>query len=255
MTHMAEKHTRAGRRRWGPIALALLVAGCGTVAPPANPPGTPVVAGAAGAADSLSIRAIELAETATGERLRLETSGPMVWTSYRDADGNLVVELPNARPSAAVAALELEGLLVESARVEVRDSGDRPLSRMVVRTHGETEHAVTAEASSLLVDLVPVGTPSGAFQVASVQLSEAGYALQEPAEPLPREGSESEMDDDPPMESLSAAADASGFEEADPTPAVSGSPDAPIPGPEPTGPPATRLDGVEVTRENGTSVV
>ena len=38
---------------------------------------------------------IEVREAAPGAVIELTADQPLVWTSYRDADGNVVVELPN----------------------------------------------------------------------------------------------------------------------------------------------------------------
>jgi type IV pilus assembly protein PilQ len=104
----------------------------------------------------LEIQAVELFDGAPGMQLEVSTSGELVWTSYRDASGNLIVELPNSVPTATLADLSLTRGLVESAHLQVREEGEEPLTRLVVRTSAEAEHHVAADSGRLVVDLTPV---------------------------------------------------------------------------------------------------
>src|SRR5690349_23330551 len=45
------------------------------------------------------IRSVDLREGAPEVYVDLEASAPLVWTSYRNADGRVIVELPNAVPA------------------------------------------------------------------------------------------------------------------------------------------------------------
>lgn len=148
----------------------------------------------------------------------------LVWTTYRDAEGNLVVELPNSVPGTAVQDLAKAEGLVSGVAVELLEDGDRPLTRLVVRTRDETEHSLTTQGSGLRLQLVPVGY-EGPVTLAYEPLAE----------------------DQPIAEPLSAPAQAA----ATTTPPVTrsgdyGTPDAPYVGPPPSGVAATRLTGVEI---------
>ncbi len=151
------------RRSWpaaGRRALLMLVAfgaaATPIVASPATlttPPATESVTG------PLEIQAVELHDEALGVQVEVSTSGELVWTSYRDANGNLVVELPNSRPVAQLAELDFARGMVESAKLQVRDEQDGPLTQLVVRTTTEAEHFVAADGSRLVVDVTPLATP------------------------------------------------------------------------------------------------
>ena len=162
-------------------------------------------------------------------------SGPLVWTSYRDPDGNLVIELPNSLPAPGLADLDLSQGLIESARVEVQDGGDRPLTRLVIKTFSEAEHSVAAEGTHLLVDLMPLRQVEiAAVDPTAVDLAPQAaapsalpdLAVVSPADSVALEGSE-----DP------------------------GTAESPELGPPPTGVSATQLQSVEVSEENGAPVV
>ena len=89
----------SGRRRLASALVALAIAACsGAPAPQAGAADVgdaPADAGAAAA--QVEIESVELIPAAAGATVELLTTGPLVWTTYRDADENLVVELPNSR--------------------------------------------------------------------------------------------------------------------------------------------------------------
>ncbi|MDH3684078.1 MAG: type IV pilus secretin PilQ, partial [Acidimicrobiia bacterium] len=186
-----------------------------------------------------------------GSQLSVASSGPMIWTSYRDIEGNLIIELPNSKPSAEVASLELEDKLVASAHVQVEESGDRPLTRLVVRTRNQAEHSVTADGTRLLVDLMPVAGARGAttdnvvadYPVdVSTNLGQGGVDY----EPV------SSIADSfhAPVENLAMlevdSPSASALASATPGPQM---------GPSPSGVPATQLKGIEVATSSGATTV
>jgi type IV pilus assembly protein PilQ len=183
------------------------------------------------------IRALEVREGAPDAIVELEAGGPLVWTSFRNADGQVVLELPNAVPAASVSDLSPADGVVASVRVERQEDGSRPLTRLLVATREEVEHSVTAEANRLQLRLMPVES-AGAEAVASVQEPLAEPEPSSPAlsfEPLAEEPAEA-------MEPVAAAP-------------IAGTPDAPAVGPAPAGVRATRLEGVEVLASDGATVV
>src|SRR5688500_11793911 len=170
---------------------ALALAGCASSAPPAKrtAPGTAAAASAAAPAARppipdaapVEITSIELAEGAPGVRVDLVASGPVVWTSYRDTDGALVVELPNTVPSAGVTTARPAADLVASVEVTHEASAQRPLTRVTVRGREEVEYNLTGEGNRLRLALVPMAADA----VAAVAAEAAVAAAPPPAEPAP----------------------------------------------------------------------
>src|SRR5882724_891543 len=102
------------------------------------------------------IRSLEVREGAPEVYVDVKSSAAPVWTSFRNAQGQVVIELPNTVPAAAVADLAPADGLVASIKVQRENDGSRPLTRLVVETRQEVEHAVTAENLDLHVRLTPV---------------------------------------------------------------------------------------------------
>jgi len=208
------------------ILSALLLFGCQSTAPPevtstaeADSLGTSTVV----EAERLEVRSLDLTTTADGEEVEVTTAGPLVWTSYRDSDGRLVVELPNSVPALADDAMLVEPSdgVVDSVAVEVEGNGVRPLTRIVVATREETEHAVIAEGNLLRIQLTPLAE---------------GLGGGEP--PAPYEA-----------ETLTPPVLASGPVLA------AGTPDNPQLGPPPSGVPATQLQGIDTSSYDGSTRV
>src|SRR5689334_6132571 len=93
------------------IALAVIVAwalavGCSSSKPArvveaAPPRPAPAAAAASDRASSpTEIRSLELREGAPEVYVDLEASAPLVWTSFRNSQGDVVLELPNTVPGA-----------------------------------------------------------------------------------------------------------------------------------------------------------
>ncbi|MGH9361329.1 MAG: hypothetical protein ACRD2T_05380, partial [Thermoanaerobaculia bacterium] len=123
----------------------------------ATPSPEPATAPAASAdAAPIQVRSLELAEGAPEAFVNLEASGPLVWTSYRDPEGRVVLELPNAVPAAAVADLSPAEGLVAAIDVQQSEEGNRPLTRLLVTTRQDVEHAVTADGLRLQLRLMPL---------------------------------------------------------------------------------------------------
>ncbi|HEX7185851.1 MAG TPA: type IV pilus secretin PilQ [Thermoanaerobaculia bacterium] len=191
------------------------------------------------AAAAAEIRTLDLREGAPEVFVDLEASAPLVWTSFRNADGKVVVELPNAVPAAGVSDLSPEEGLIASLDVENGTEGSRPITRLIIATRQEAEHSVTAEGNRLQVRLLPVeaqaaeGTAQEQTpgQLAFEPLAQPGGSAGEPASPAP-EGTPS------------GAGTMAG-----------GTPDRPQVAPTPDGARATRLDAIEVLASGGGSVV
>ncbi|HXT49635.1 MAG TPA: AMIN domain-containing protein, partial [Thermoanaerobaculia bacterium] len=118
-------------------------------------------------------------------RLELQATAPLVWTQYRDSEGRLVLELPNSTTVAGVSDLGPEGGLLRSVSVRQVDSGERPLTRLVIATEGDTEHELSINGNALLLTLVPAGTDATAMAEASEPVPVAPIAAAPPAAVAP----------------------------------------------------------------------
>lgn len=188
----------------------------------------PVPPAAAPASLPATISRLAVMEGAPGTRIELVADSALVWTTYRDADGALVVELPNARPLPSVHAESVPAGLVSSVGIAVDESSDRPLTRLTIATRQDAEHTLMASQNSLHVDLVPAGTVAPPPTAAVIAASET----EEPAvaEPLP------------------VAIVAS-------QPSSLGTPDRPVVAPPPTGRLASQLDSVDVMADGAHAIV
>lgn len=180
------------------------------------------------------ISTIDLREGAPEVFVDLESNAPLVWTSFRNADGKVVVELPNAVPATGVADLAPADGLVSALKVERNEEGSRPLTRLVIETRQEVEHSVTADGLKLQVQLLPVET----------EPTESKGALA--FEPLGEEKAPA---------AASQAAEASAGASASVAAGGGGTPDRPAVSPAPAGVAATRLDSIEVLAAEGGAVV
>ncbi|MCZ6726626.1 MAG: type IV pilus secretin PilQ [Acidobacteria bacterium] len=102
--------------------------------------------------DAVTIDAIEIAQTNDAARIDILTSEALVWTTYRDESGQLVVELPNSQPGPAVGDLESGSGLVRRVRVSRESAGSRMLTRLLIETRNEAEHSVSAAEGGLKVE-------------------------------------------------------------------------------------------------------
>lgn len=236
----------AGWQRLTAALAVLAVAaggGCTSSKPARVVEATPVAAAAPAEAKAApapaQIRTIDLREGAPEVFVDVESSAPLVWTSFRNADGKVVVELPNTVPEAGIANLAPADGLVSTLEVTRVSEGTRPLTRLVIATRQEVEHSVTADGVRLQIQLMPVGQQaSGGSELEFEPLGEgeegaAGDQLEEPAaEPVQI------------AEPVAAAA-----------PTSAGTPDRPAVAPAPSGVTATRLDAVEVLSAGGGAVI
>ena len=151
--------------------------------------------------------------------LEIVGDGALIWTSYRDGRGRLIVELPNSRPTQAVLALDLfDDDLVRSAVFDVVAAGQRPMSRLVVDTFSEVSHAVVPSAEGLVIELTPV---------AGGKTSRTGFANASSMEFVVQRTAVVRDDSGPELQF----------------------------GPAPSGVPATQLQGVDVTTDDGSTTV
>ncbi len=222
----------AGRRFGAPLAIGVLALGLGCTtskparvveaAPTDSARSAPAEVPTSGSASE--VRSMEIREGAPETYLELGASAPLVWTSFRNADGQVVLELPNSKPGPDLADLAPSSGLVSSVRIERDSQGTRPLMRLVLQTRQEVEHSVSAEGSGLRLKLMPV------------EESLAAVAGQEPAENMAFESVTEEPEEYAAEEASPIANNSRGL----------GTPDAPVSAPEPTGTAATRLDEIIV---------
>ncbi|HTG35910.1 MAG TPA: type IV pilus secretin PilQ [Thermoanaerobaculia bacterium] len=182
----------------------------------------------------VEIRSLDLREGAPEIFVDLDASAPLVWTSFRNADGKVIIELPNAVPGSRVVDLSPEEGLVSSLAVQKSEDGSRPLTRLVIATRQEVEHAVTADGNKLRIQLLPV----------EAQAQTKGKLAFEPLHEEPAAGGGSPANP-------KAGAPAAGTAPL----AAAGTPDQPMTGPAPAGSPATQLQAVEVLASTGGAVI
>ena len=221
-------------------------------------------AGTAAAAAATEIRTLELREGAPEVFVDLEASAPLVWTSYRNPEGKVVVELPNAVPSARVQDVSPEDGLVSSVKVQRETEGSRPMTRLVISTRHEVEHSVTADGMHLQIRLLPLETQAKLVNTKEPVKPKLAF------EPVPQPAAAAPTSQPSPQPSAAAApapAEPARAQAAPPapaspampmapaTPAGAGTPDAPAVAPAPTGTPASRLEGIEVVSTDGGGTV
>jgi type IV pilus assembly protein PilQ len=236
----------AGWRRWVASAAVFMVAvgiGCTASRParvveaaPADSTAAAAETKAAPGSAAAEIRSLDLREGAPEVFVDLEASAPLVWTSFRNAEGRVIVELPNAVPGSRLTDLAPEEGLVSSLAIEKSDEGSRPMTRLVIATRQEVEHSITADGAKLRIQLMPVEDPAKA-KLAFEPLGEDS-AAQTPA------GASSA----PSVSSGSSAPGATATTGA-------GTPDNPMVAPVSSGVAATRLDAIEVLASDGGAVI
>ena len=205
---MSDYGSRRWRGRLGRAALvvaAVGIAACGSTARsgPASPPPAQArtQAAAAHTAEPVEIRDLELRDGTPDVVLEVTADAPLTWTSFRDPEGRLIIELPNSVPAAGVADLYPDAGLVSAVRVEqpARDGG--PLTRLVVATRQEVEHSVSGEGANLAIELSPMGD---VVEIATVEPA-AGDTIS--YEPLPSDDGEMEAAAAPGMATEPASRD------------------------------------------------
>ncbi|HEX3525975.1 MAG TPA: type IV pilus secretin PilQ [Thermoanaerobaculia bacterium] len=266
------RQSDAWQRLIASVALLAVAAGAGctsskharvveaTPAAASEAPAETAKAPAPAAVAAAEIKSLDLREGAPGVYIDLQASAPLVWTSFRNADGKVVVELPNAVPRAGLADLAPEEGLVASLKVENSTEGSRPMTRLVISTRQEAEHSVTAEGSNLRVQLVPVeeqaAASRGKLQFEPIAGTPPSPAPAPAAAAAPAKAPSSPSSPEPSPAPAPSPASAA----ASPSPSAGrmaglGTPDQPAVAPAPKGPAATRLEGIEVLASDGGAVV
>lgn len=170
----------------GRSLLTLLLVTLALMAGATPAPAAPQAGAATEPAESsaLRIEALELNEAASHADLEVVASSPLVWTSFWDSQGRLVVELPNSEPDPSVTTLRPGSGLVASVEVALEQGTWQPITRLTVQTRRDVEHSLVAEGNRLRLRLTPVdGGGDGTAAVA-----DAGSY-----EPLPADGDDVEM--------------------------------------------------------------
>ncbi len=194
------------------------------------------------------IRSLDLREGAPDIFVDLDASAPLVWTSFRNADGRVVIELPNAVPGSKVVDLAPEEGLISSLAVQKSEDGSRPMTRLVIATRQEVEHAVTADGTKLRIQLLPVDA-QGKGKLAFEPLHEESVAGGAKAGAEPPAAPPASAQPAPPNPMAAAPAPGSAPQ------AAAGTPDKPMAGPALSGAAATQLQAVEVLASTGGAVV
>ena len=102
------------------------------------------------------IQGLEIHEDDLGTKVEVATDGTPIWTTYRDSDGNLVVEMASSLPADSVASLTQPSGLLEAVEVQVERDSKPPLTRLVIKTRSDAEHSVIADGANLRIALTPV---------------------------------------------------------------------------------------------------
>ncbi len=223
------------------VAAAVLVLQIGCTSNGRSGPQSPGAARPEGAVSSTQVKSpaeiqsIALVAGAGTESVELVADRPLVWTSFRDAAGDLVIELPNSRPADSVRGLAPAAGLIAAIDVERVDDATRPLTRLVVKTRKPSEHSLAGEGELLRIQLAPVGTV-----LADAPPAAAAPAKEEPStvalayEPIPEE------DLAPRLEQATTAF---------------GTAEAPLIGPPPRGLSASQLFSVDILSAGDPTVV
>ncbi len=234
---------RNGAMLWPTVvaaAVLVLQIGCTSGGRPGpQSPGTSLPEGAVSSTQvrqPAEIQSIELVADAGTESVELVADRPLVWTSFRDAEGDLVIELPNSQPADTVRGLHPARGLIAAIDVERVDDATRPLTRLVVKTREASEHSLAGEGELLRIQLAPVGGVLAGAQPppARERASEEPSAVTLAYEPIPEE------DLEPSPEPVAAAF---------------GTAEAPMLGPPPAGLAASQLFSVDILSSGDPTVV
>ncbi len=186
------------------------------------------------------IRSLDLTSAAGLESVELVADRPLVWTSFRDTAGDLVIELPNSVPASSVRSLDSPEGLIAAVDIERVDDATRPMTRLIVKTRKPSEHSLSGEGRLLRIELATVG--------AAPQTRVASRATPEPPPPpvsLAYEAvPEEDLTPDTSANVVAAQAESS-----------LGTPEAPVVGPPPSGVAASQLFSVDVLNRDNPTVV
>ena len=245
------------------LAATSLWSGCAAASPESVALSSePVPPAAAPASMPATISRLAVVEGAPGSRIELVATGAIVWTSYRDANGALVIELPNARPAADVRAANPPVGLVSSVAIAVDETSGRPMTRLTVQTRQAAEHTLVAGQNSLRIDMNPAGvqTDPGATAVAAaapLDTADTADTTDSYAEPTRIPAHAAPVAETQLAAEIRPAATTARLP-ATATfapPAAFGTPDRPLVAPLPSGRLASLLGSVDVVEEGATTVV
>ena len=161
-------------------------------------------------ASTVTLTDLVITDHGDSTRLAIQATDSLVWLQYRDAEGRLVIDLPNSEVG-DLTYPERQGLVL-GLEVDAVDNQDRPLTRLIIDTAPGTESEIEAIDDLLAIRILPAGGESPAV-----------VAEAKPLSPSP----------------LSLTPRAQARESA-------GTADMPLFGPAPSGVEATRLDGVQL---------
>ena len=223
---------------WATAVAAVLVlqVGCTSGGGPTAKPASPRPEGAVSSTQvrmPAEIQSIDLVNVGGTESVELMADRPLVWTSFRDSEGDLVIELPNSTPTATVRSLDPVAGLIAAVDVELVDDATRPLTRLVVKTREASEHSLAGEGDVLRIQLTPVGGAMAKKASVVAPVPETPPPVTLAFEPLPEE-------DLAPEEAA---------------PVAFGTAEAPLMGPPPTGVTASQLFSVDVVSGSEPTVV
>jgi type IV pilus assembly protein PilQ len=204
---------------------------------------------AASQASPAEIRSLDLREGAPEVFIDLEASAPLVWTSFRNAEGKVIVELPNAVPRASLADLSPADGLVSSLAIQKSEEGSRPMTRLVIATRQEVEHSVTADGTKLRIQLLPVG------EQAKAKLAFEPLGEEAAANPAPAAAANPAKSGTAPASPPAASATTTTTSSSASSEMAAGTPDRPTVAPAPQGVAATRLDVIEILASDGGAVI
>lgn len=203
-------------------------------------------ANAANTAAVAEIRTLDLREGAPEVFVDLESSAPLVWTSFRNAEGKVVVELPNSSAREGLADLSPEDGLVSALQVQRNPEGSRAMTRLVIATRQEVEHSISADGNRLQIRLLPVEQQAAeSAQPSKLAFEPLGPDSPRGEEPAPAQPEYTEPAPEPVQVAASAPSG----------PVDLGTPDRPAVAPAPSGVMATRLEGIEVLTSAGGAVI
>lgn len=251
------------------LLMALILCSAGTIS---AAEGSGTAGGSLLGAEPLEIRSIDLRQGSSGQLVDLMATGPVVWTSFRDADGSLIVELPNTRAAEQVRSLHPAEGLVSSVDLESDTRANRPVTRVKIETRRPVEHSLAARGGHLEVRLEPAVDSAAASGRARVPLPaepHADVSASEPRpeplrmaalEPLDSEPLDPEPLDPEPLDPEPTPAPNPRDPDPSPTPrpqepATGGTADSPVVAPPPAGVAASRLDGVELASTDDGTVI
>jgi type IV pilus assembly protein PilQ len=212
-------------------------------------------ASTATATGPVEIRALDLREGAPEVFVDLEASAPLVWTSFRNPEGRVVIELPNAVPAAKVQDVTPDDGLIASVKVQRETEGLRPMTRLVIATRHEVEHSVTADGNHLQIRLLPLDTQAQAGARPAGDSGKQKLAFDPVPASAPPPSAAADTAPAAPAAPVTRPAPAPVTAATDTLPRQAGTPDQPAVAPAPGGTPATRLESIEVLASQGPGTV